>query len=130
MWILYNAVCPLYLLGLAVVVSGVAAGLPLLLASAGLVMDTWKATDEIVSLVSDPTLQLFVRFIVLAAVGVGIVALGILYSRYQKPIADWVDAQAARLCVTCRPKTADSDALNSAKPATGGQNGTARSQEI
>jgi len=122
-WVLYNLTCPLLLLVLAIVVSGVAAGLPLVLASAGLVMDTWKVADQIVSLISDATLQLFVRFVVLAVVGVGIVALGILYSRFQEPISEWVDTFAARACVTCRPRraaTTDEQPADSKPAATQG----------
>jgi hypothetical protein len=116
-WVVYNVVLTLPMLALAVVVAGVSAGLPLLLASAGILIDTYKVTNEIVALLGDPTIQLFVRFLVLATVGVGIVALGVLYPRYQAPLAEWVDAMASLVCVRCRrrslidgaPKTRNDD---------------------
>jgi len=104
-WVVYNLTLTLPMLALAVVVAGVAAGLPLLLASAGILIDAYKATNEIVALLSDPVIALFVRFLVLATVGVGIVGVGVLYPRYATPLAQWVDEMAALLCFRCRRRS-------------------------
>ena len=90
------------LLLLAVILSGTpAAGLPLVLSSAALLLDTWKATDELTQLVDDGALQLLVRFLVLGVVGVGLVAAGILYAKYSKALGEAVDKLAAKLCAPC-----------------------------
>ena len=79
---------------------------PLLFVSAALIIDTYKITDELTKLVDDSTAQIFIRFVVLGAVGVGVIAAGIAYNRVSKDIAAAVERVTARLCRPCRRPTA------------------------
>lgn len=101
-WVLYNLLVTIPLLVLSVLVAGVAAAVPLLLSSAALLMDTWKATFELTNLVGDATLQTFLRFVILGVVGVAIAAAGIVYARVQAQVAEQVESLATRLCAPCR----------------------------
>ena len=104
-WLAYNALCvvPLMLLALiATSSSSSASGLPLLFASAGLLMDTWKIADELTALVSDGTLQMFIRFLTLGAVGFGVVFAGWAYNKHKALLAEKVEEYAARACGPCR----------------------------
>jgi hypothetical protein len=104
-WVLYNLFGVVPLILVALTSSSSAAGLPLLFACAGLFIDTYKITDELANLVSDPTLQLFIRFLTLGVVGIGIVVLGFVYNKNKVLVAERVDAFAIRACGPCRKKS-------------------------
>lgn len=101
-WVVYQFASVLPMLLLAVIFSGASAGLPLVLASAGIFIDAYKITTELTNLVDDGTLQIFIRFLTLGVVGVGVVLAGIGYNRYQKSISGAVDFVATRACGPCR----------------------------
>ena len=103
-WIAYNLLGTFPMIAYALLVSGVAAGLPVIIASTGLMLDAWRITFAVTDLVGDETLKLFLRFLVLGVVGAMIVGAGVVYARYRKALTDWVDEMAAKLCGPCRPK--------------------------
>ena len=105
-WIAYNVLCTLPLLLLTAIAAGTsAAGLPMLFACSGLLMDAWKVTDELTKLVQDGTLQVFIRFLTLGAVGAGVVVAGLQYQQRRKAIEDAVETLAASVCGPCRPRS-------------------------
>lgn len=103
-WVVYQFASVIPMLLLAVVVSSTAAALPLVLASAGIFIDAYKLMTEITDLVEDETLKIFIRFLTLGAVGVGVVFAGIAYNRYQQSITDAVEFVATRACGPCRKR--------------------------
>jgi len=101
-WVVYQFISIIPMLVLAIVVSSTAAALPLVLASAGIFIDAYKIMTEITELVEDETAKIFIRFLTLGAVGVGVVFAGIAYNRYQQSISDAVEFVATRACGPCR----------------------------
>ena len=121
-WVVYNllAVAPLLLLALICTDLPSAAGLPLLFASAGVLMDTWKLADELTKLVADASLRMFIRFLILGTIGVGVVGAGIVYNRHKAQVASRVDELATRLaCAPCRrnSRPGGDEAAQQVKPA-------------
>ena len=103
-WLLYNLLVVIPLLLLAVICTDLpsAAGLPLLFASAGVLMDTWKVADELTKLVTDASLRMFIRFLTLGTIGVGVVGAGVVYNRHKAQVASRVDELARLACAPCR----------------------------
>ena len=71
-WVVYNLTLVAPMLLLALIVSPDTSAptyLPLILASAGIFLTTWRVTSELTSLVANPTAQTLIRFAVLGLAG-------------------------------------------------------------
>ena len=112
-WVLYQATMLVPMLLLALICAKTTAGLPIVLSSVALFIDAYKITIEVTNLLSDTTLSTFVTFAILGLVGMGVVAAGLSYNRYQDAIVDFVEGFAARACGPCRKPARTMDAAKS-----------------